>query len=182
MTEQATIILPGSNPACDGIFPRSSHTSDLKIGTPVAALPGAWRYRSVLGLVSPVSVYYNWVRWKVGSATSISVWQHVKLFEQIRPRDALACCRDVKQPTISWWSIGLEDDITCASYLWVREWLCRPILDLQSRAQSGHWKYTENLCGRVFKVGEPLHGASPFSRPWMLCSSGTAKHHNWRTS
>ena len=36
--------IPGSNPACDGIFPRSSHTSDLKIGTPVATLPGAWRY------------------------------------------------------------------------------------------------------------------------------------------
>ena len=40
----------------------------------------------------------------------------------------------------SWWSLGLEDDIICASYLCVREWLCRPILDLQSRAQSGHWK------------------------------------------
>ena len=25
-------------------FPGSSHTSDLKIGTPVATLPGAWRY------------------------------------------------------------------------------------------------------------------------------------------
>ena len=25
-------------------FSRSSHTSDLKIGTPVATLPGAWRY------------------------------------------------------------------------------------------------------------------------------------------
>ena len=29
----------GSNPM--GIFPGSSHTSDLKIGTPVATLPGA---------------------------------------------------------------------------------------------------------------------------------------------
>ena len=26
------------------MFPGSSHTSDLKIGTPVANLPGAWRY------------------------------------------------------------------------------------------------------------------------------------------
>ena len=41
----------------------------------------------------------------------------------------------------SWWSLSLEDDIICASYLWVREWLCRPILDLQSRVQSGHWKF-----------------------------------------
>ena len=36
--------MPGSNPACAGIFPGSSHTSDLKIGTPVATLPGTWRY------------------------------------------------------------------------------------------------------------------------------------------
>ena len=40
---------------------------------------------SVLGLAGPVSVYFDLVRWKVGSATSISVWQHVKLSEQIRP-------------------------------------------------------------------------------------------------
>ena len=40
---------------------------------------------SVLGLVSPVSVYCDWVRWKVWSATSISVWQDVKLSVQIRP-------------------------------------------------------------------------------------------------
>ena len=40
---------------------------------------------SALGLVGPVSVYCDWVRWKVGSAASISVWQHVELSEQIRP-------------------------------------------------------------------------------------------------
>ena len=37
--------IPDSNPACDGICPGSSQTSDFKIGTPVATLPGAWRYR-----------------------------------------------------------------------------------------------------------------------------------------
>ena len=37
--------IPGSNPACAGIFSGSSHTYDLKIGTPVATQPGAWRYR-----------------------------------------------------------------------------------------------------------------------------------------
>ena len=52
---------------------------------------------SALGLVDPVSVYCDWVRWKVWSATSISVCQHVKLSEQIRPWDTLACCWDVKQ-------------------------------------------------------------------------------------
>ena len=29
---------------------------------------------------------------------SVSVWQHVKLSEQISPWDTLACCWDVKQP------------------------------------------------------------------------------------
>ena len=54
---------------------------------------------SVLGLVGPVSVYCDCVRWKVWSATSISVYQHVKLSEQIRPWDTLSCCWDGKQPT-----------------------------------------------------------------------------------
>ena len=37
--------IPGSNLAYAGIFFGSSHTSDSKIGTPVATLPGVWRYR-----------------------------------------------------------------------------------------------------------------------------------------
>ena len=40
----------------------SSHTSDLKIGTQVATLPGARHTGSALGLVGPVSVYCGWVR------------------------------------------------------------------------------------------------------------------------
>ena len=53
--------IPGSNPACTGIFSGSSHTSDFKIGTPVATLaPGV--IGSVLGLVGPVSVYCDWVK------------------------------------------------------------------------------------------------------------------------
>ena len=44
---------PGSNPACAGIFSGSSHTSDSKIGTPVATLPGAWRYRVSAGTGRP---------------------------------------------------------------------------------------------------------------------------------
>ena len=41
--------ISGSNPACAAkIFQGSSHTSDLKIGTPVATLPGTWHYRVVL--------------------------------------------------------------------------------------------------------------------------------------
>ena len=34
-------------------FLRSSHTSDLKIGTPVATLPGSWRYRVSTGTGRP---------------------------------------------------------------------------------------------------------------------------------
>ena len=41
--------VPGSNPACDGIFSGLSHTSDLNIGTPVATLPDAWRSRVSAG-------------------------------------------------------------------------------------------------------------------------------------
>ena len=38
---------------CDGIFSGSSHTSDSKIGTPVATLPGAWGYRVSAGTGRP---------------------------------------------------------------------------------------------------------------------------------
>ena len=42
--------LGGSRPALDPHFPqgdfsRSSHTTDLKLNTPVATLPGTWCYR-----------------------------------------------------------------------------------------------------------------------------------------
>ena len=45
--------IPGSNPACAGIFSGSSHTSDFEIGTPVATLSGAWRYRVSTGTGRP---------------------------------------------------------------------------------------------------------------------------------
>ena len=44
---------PGLNPACAGIFSGSSHTSDLKNGTPVATLPGTWCYRVSAGTFWP---------------------------------------------------------------------------------------------------------------------------------
>ena len=52
--------VPGSNPACAGIFSGSSHTSDLNIGTPVATLSGAWRYRVSTGTGRP-SVSILWL-------------------------------------------------------------------------------------------------------------------------
>ena len=56
---------PGFESCLRVFFSGSSHTSDSKIGTPVATLPGAWRFGSALGLVGPVSVYCDWVRQKV---------------------------------------------------------------------------------------------------------------------
>ena len=63
---------------------------------PVATLPGAWCYRTGWPGVSILWLGEMESRW---SATSISVWQHVKLSEQIRPWDTLACYWDIKQPT-----------------------------------------------------------------------------------
>ena len=54
--------IPGSNPACAGIFSGLSHTSVSKIGTPVATLPGAWRYRVSTGTGQPGVNYSDWVR------------------------------------------------------------------------------------------------------------------------
>ena len=94
-----------SNPVCARIFLGSRHSNDLKIGTPVATLPGAWCYRVSAGTGCLVSVYCDWVRWKVWSATCISVWQHIKLLMQIHAWYTLTCCWDVKQPTnCSWWT------------------------------------------------------------------------------
>ena len=66
--------ITGSNPACAGIFPGSSHTSDLKIGIQWLPCQVLGVIGSVLGLVGPVSVYCDWVRWRVWCATSFSVW------------------------------------------------------------------------------------------------------------
>ena len=43
-------------------FAGSSHTSDLKSGTPVATLRDAWHYRVSAGTGRPVSVYCDWAR------------------------------------------------------------------------------------------------------------------------
>ena len=73
-------------------WPKNWHSSDYPCQAPGVI-------GSVLGLIGPVSVYCDWLRWKVWPATSVSVWQHVKLPEQVRPWDTLAYCWDIKQPT-----------------------------------------------------------------------------------
>ena len=44
---------PRFEPICAGIFSASSHTSDFKIDTPLATLPGAWCYRVSAGIGWP---------------------------------------------------------------------------------------------------------------------------------
>ena len=46
-------------------FSGSSHTRDLKVGAPVATLSGAWRQSQCWDWLGRVSVYCDWVRWKV---------------------------------------------------------------------------------------------------------------------
>ena len=48
-----------------GDFCGSSHIIDLRIGTLVATLPGALRYGVNAGTSCPVSVYCDWMGWKV---------------------------------------------------------------------------------------------------------------------
>ena len=95
--------IPGSNPGCAGIFWGSSHTSDFKIGTPVATLPGASRYRVSTGTGWP-GVSILWLgeveRLICNFYLSVAARKKIlKLSKQIRPWDTLACCWDVKQPT-----------------------------------------------------------------------------------
>ena len=71
-----------------GNFSALRHTNDLKIGKLPSQALGV--IGSAQELVGSVSGYCDWVRWKILSATSILVWQHVNLSEQIRPRDTLA--------------------------------------------------------------------------------------------
>ena len=85
----------------------------------MATLPGV--IGSALGLVGPVSVYCDWVRWKVWSAASISVWQHVKLSVQIRPWDTLACCWDDKEPTNKQTNLCVQEENTLI-LSWI-EWI-----------------------------------------------------------
>ena len=80
-------------------FSGSNHTSDLKIGTPVATLPGAWHYRVSTG-TGRLGVSTLWL----GKVESLICNFYLsaaesKLSVQIRPRDTLARCWDVKQPT-----------------------------------------------------------------------------------
>ena len=79
---------PGFESSLCRDFSESNHTMTVKKkkkASPWLPYQPPGVIGSALGLVGPVSVYCDWVRWKVVSATSISVWQHIQLSEQIRP-------------------------------------------------------------------------------------------------
>ena len=82
---------PGFKSCLWGDFSGSSHTSDLKIGTQVATLPGAWHCRVSAGTGRP-GISILWLG-EVESLICKSVWQHVKL------------CRSV--PEIHWHVAGM---------------------------------------------------------------------------
>ena len=90
--------IPGSNPACAGIFSGSSHTSDLNIGTPVATLLGALRYRVSAGAGWP-GVSILWLGEMESLICSFYLSVAACKIVQIRPWDTLACCWDIKQST-----------------------------------------------------------------------------------
>ena len=116
----------GSDPAwAVDLFPgRVMPVSDLKLLFQLLPCQAPCIIGSVLGLVSPVSVYCDQMRWKVWSATFISV-QHVHWYELIRLWDTLACCWDKKtskQPTNSYIQVSWPSSKTsiqvCSSVWW----------------------------------------------------------------
>ena len=62
------------------------------------------------------------------------MWQHIKLSEQLRPRDSLACCWDVKQPTVTCLEACMRCGVSsmcvimcglcCAYNVFQDAWLC----------------------------------------------------------
>ena len=98
-------------------FSGSSHTSDLKIGTPVATLPGAWRYRVSTGTGRP-GVRVLWLGEVETLICSFILSLAARKIVWVDPflRYTIACCWDVKQATNN----------NCGGWLvlpvWLRSW------------------------------------------------------------
>ena len=76
-------------------FSGSSHTSDLKIGTPVASLPGTWHYRVSAGTGQP-GVSILWQGEMESLICNFCLSMAACTIEQIWSWDTLACCWDVR--------------------------------------------------------------------------------------
>ena len=147
---------------------------------------------SALGHVGPVSVYCDWVRGKVWSATSVSVWQHVKLSEQIRPWATLACCWTLsnQQTRNTWCPSNIhrvpQRRIWLDSWSADRPWLSHPIKVRWHRArESYHCFY--NTRGRYHGGRRPSSDDS-FHSPTVIPPSAFDKpsimkryHRRWTT-
>ena len=94
-----------SNPTSARIFPGRviPVTSELALWWLPCQAPGITG--SALGLVGPVSVYCDWERWKVWSATSVSVWQHVNCLSRSVPDDGCV------------WHMYFSDDTSCVLHV-----------------------------------------------------------------
>ena len=79
------VVKASTSRAADLDFYPCSHTSDFKVGNPVAALPGAWRYRVNVGTGWPGPGVLLLGETESLISTSISVWQHLHFSEQARP-------------------------------------------------------------------------------------------------
>ena len=77
-------------------FSGLSHTSDFKIGTPVATLPGAWHYKVSAGTGRP-SVSILWLDEVESLICSFCLSVAARKIVCADPY-TLACCWDVKQP------------------------------------------------------------------------------------
>ena len=82
-----------------GIFP-GRHTGDLKIGTPVATLPGAWRFRVSVGTGWP-GVCIPWLDEAESVICNFYLSLSAPTIVRADPplRCTIACCWDVKQTT-----------------------------------------------------------------------------------
>ena len=114
--------VPGSNPACVGIFSGSSHTSDLKIGTPVAAtLPGAWRYRVSAGTGRP-GVSILWLGEVERLICNLYLSVAARTIVWADPPLRCSCCWDVKQPTNKQTNLDWDALVSKGNVPWPRRW------------------------------------------------------------
>ena len=144
---------------------------------------------SVLGLVGQVSVYCDWVRWKVWSAASVSVRQHVKLSEQIRPWDTFACCWDVKQPTNKPWVPNVPPTNTAYLQNLVKHFHELPqstlaIPNSHSAKTPGHQPVTwgHNHGGRRPSSDDSFHSPTVIPPSTLDKPSIMKRHHRRRTT
>ena len=108
---------------------------------------------SALGLVGPLSVYCDCVRLKVWSSASTSVWQHVKLSEQIRPWDTQAWTLSNQQTTtlkavLNWTEHSVREQLCLLEMFRLAVWFLIDVFDLGEQLCSrpmGRRSYVQNV-------------------------------------